>query len=201
MIRNFAKSTPFILIASLAGLLSFTAVAFAANQTVPSDGSALDLLEPVYQAFGNGRYIEAGCLAIVLVVALAKRYGWITSKRGMVGLAFAGAYAATLAARLAASKFEAGMLWDAFKIAAGAAGGYAVLNELLVEPYLKPLQDKLPKWAQLPLSMLLWIFSKKAGPSDGEKAIAKAEDAGAAAVEAKPAQGAATVIGKPTEIE
>lgn len=201
MIRKTIKSLPIVLVMSLVGLVSFSAVAFAAGEAIPADGSALDLLTPVYEAFTHGNYILAGCLVVVAGVALAKRYGIVKSEKGMIGLAFAGAFAATLSTSAAAGTLAWSSVWLAFKIGAGAAGGYAALKVLLVEPYLKPLQAKLPSWAQLPLSLVLWIFSKKAStPTDGEKQVAKAEAAGQAAVEAKPAPGAASVIGAPTEI-
>lgn len=205
MIRNFAKSLPLIAVMSLVGLLSFTAVAFAADQTLPSDASAQDLLEQIYQAFAHGQYLYTGCIAIILAVALVKRYGvdwkWPHTDFGAAALALGGTFAATLGAHLANGETPSlSMAWSAFKLAAGAAGGYTLIKHLLVDPLLKKFGSKIPAWAQPVLNLVLWIFSKKLGPTDGEKKVQEAEKAGQAAVEAKPAQGAAAVIGKPTEI-
>lgn len=201
MTRRILSSMPVILVLSAIGLVSFGATAFAAGEALPADSSALDLLSPVWQAFAHGNYLYAGCLTVVLAVAVCKKYGWVHSEKGMVGLTFAGAMSATLASSAAAGTLSGGMVWSAFKIAAGAAGGYAVIKTLLVDPYLRPLQAKLPAWAQMPLSLIFFVFDKKATSTSGAEQTKSAEAAGQAAVEAKPGQGVSAVIGQPTEVQ
>lgn len=146
-----------------ATLASFTATAFAAGQVEPDDGSLFDVLRPIYAAFHSGQYVYAGSLALVLSCALVKRYGgdrW-PALHGDVGgslLALATAFGASLTATLAGGAQPTwAMAWNALTIAAGAAGGYALVKKLLVVPLLLPLAAKYPKLGAL-LSPLLWIF-------------------------------------------
>lgn len=200
MFRRVCNSLPVILVLSLVGLVTFAATAFAAGAVAPADADALDLLTPVWQAFAHGSYLYAGCLTVVLAVGVCKRYGWVHSEKGMVGLTFAGAMAASLASSAAAGTISPSTAWSAFKIAAGAAGGYAVLKSLLVDPYLRPLQAKLPAWARMPLSLVLWVFSKRVENTAANE-TKKAEAAGEAAVAEKPAAGVSAVLGEPVEIQ
>jgi len=202
--RRVISTFPLILAMAVAGLFSFKSVAFAADQAVPNDASALDLLKPVWQAFAHGDYLYAGCLAIVLAVALLRRYGtnwkWMHTDAGSALLVLSGSLGASLAAHLAdGGHLTMGMVWSALKIAFGAAGGYTVVKHLLVEPVVKPLQKMLPPWAQPIFGVVLWVFDRKAVA--GSDALADADKAGQVAVEANPSKGVEDVIGKPTEVQ
>jgi hypothetical protein len=151
--------------AALAALASvFLGTSVAASAAEPADGSLLDLFSPVKDAFAEGRYAYAGSLALVLGVAVARRYGgarfpWLHTKQGSAALVMLGSFAATMSARLATAgaTFAPSMLWDAFCVGAGAAGGYAALKALVVDPYLAPLAERYPR-AGAPLKMILWVF-------------------------------------------
>jgi hypothetical protein len=183
-------------------MFAFTAAAFAAGAATPDDGSLLELLRPVYDAFASGRYLYAGMLSLVLVVAVLKRYapekyGIRAFVHGDAGgalltllAAFGGAMATSLAAGAGASWM---MVKTATMIAIGAAGGYSLIKKLIVEPILKPLAAKAPAWAQPIFSLVFWIFDK---PTPVEKAEAD----GQAAVDAHPPTGVDGAAGKPTEI-
>jgi hypothetical protein len=136
-------------------------------------------------------------LALVLAVAAAKRYApgkvgaWMATDVGGTAttlvMSFAGALATTLST-------GGGVTWAMAKsaglIAVGAAGGYAMIKKLVIEPFLKPLSKKAPAWAQPIFQIVFWIFDRKTP-------VEKAEVAGEAAVVAKPAPGR----GKITEID
>lgn len=197
------KNTKIYALAILAFLFSFTGVAIAADAATPSDGSLLDLLKPLYDAFSGGHYAVGACATVVLVVAVLRRYSdffgakfaaFMHSDRGGTLAALFMAMFMSMGAALAApgAHLSWGLMWTTFLVGVGAAGGYAVLKNVLVEPMLKPLQAKLPAWAQPILSLVLWVFEH--GPGAGAQEIAKAQQAGDAAVAAKPAPGVAGVV-------
>lgn len=194
----------------LVAIFSFTATglalaAGAAVSTTAGDGSAFDLLRPVYDAFTTGHYAYAGMLALVLVVALLKRYapakyGISDFVHGDVGgslltlfASFGGAMATSLAGGVGVS-FD--MAKTATLIAVGAAGGYAMIKKLIVEPLRTSVwyQTKAPAWLKAALQVVFWVFDKP-------DPVAAAEDAGQKAVEAKPGAGNAQIVDKPTEIK
>lgn len=147
-----------------AGSLAFTATAHAASVAEPSDGSLWDLLSPLLEAFKSGRYAYAGSIALVAAVALTRKYAgdlvpWFHTDRGGATLALLGSFGATLMVRLAAptAALTASMAWDAFMIAFIAAGGYAMVKKLVIEPIVAPLVEKFPRLAY-PLNLLLWFF-------------------------------------------
>jgi hypothetical protein len=196
----------FVLIA----VFSFTAtgLALAAGAAVSSttgDGSAFDLLRPVYDAFAGGHYAYAGMLALVLVVALLKRYapakyGISAFVHGDAGgslltllASFGGAMATSLAG---GAGISFAMAKTATLIAVGAAGGYAMIKKLIVEPLRNSAwyQTKAPAWLKAGLQIAFWIFDKP-------DPVASAEDAGQKAVDAKPGAGNAQIVDKPTEIK
>lgn len=199
------KKIPVFLLLAFCLLTSFTGFAFAADAATPDDGTLLDLLRPVYDAFAQRNYLEAACLAVILVLALVKRWSGSSNKFGkfvhsdlggtamalMIGVA--GAMATALATPGAHVTWP--LLKTSLYVGVGAAGGFAVLKNLVIEP----LQKYLPAWAQPVLSIVGWIFDH--GPGAGQEAIAKADAAGEAAVKANPAQGAAEVLGQPAEIK
>lgn len=186
-------------------LFSFTGVALAAGTASPDDGNLLDLLRPVYDAFASGHKLYAGMLALVVAVAAMKRYaptkyGISDFVHGDVGgtlLTLVGSFSGALATSLGGG---AGITWSmaeaATLIAVGAAGGYAMVKKLLVEPLRNSnwYKTKASAWLKTGLGVAFWIFDK---PSP----VAAAEDAGQKAVDAKPATGAEGVVGKPTDVE
>jgi len=68
-----------------------------------------------------------------------------------------------------------------------------------MEPILRPLAAKAPAWMQPIFNAVFWIFDHATG-SDGAAAIAEAEKAGTAAVDAAPGPGVGGVIGKPKDL-
>lgn len=144
----------------------FTATAHAANNVAGSDGSLIDLLQPVLAAFESGSYLYAGSLALVLAVALARRYGepqypWLGTKAGSAILTLVGSFGASMSAALMGDgSFSWLMVWHSLEIAFGAAGGYALVKALVVEPYLVRLADKGPAWLHSPMHLILWIFQE-----------------------------------------
>lgn len=181
-------------------MIAFTATAWAADAVTGSEGSLLDLAKPVYDAFTKGHYLYAGMLALVLAVALTKRY--VTPRvpflQGDIGgslltliLSFAGALATSLAGGVGVSF---AMVKTAAMIAAGAAGGYSLVKRLIIDPILRPLAAKAPAWTQPLFSLIFFIFDR---PSP----VAVAEAAGDEAVKNNPPTGTEGATGKPTEIE
>jgi len=198
------KSLPLMVVLAAIALVSFGATAFAAGTAVSSTDSSslLDLLKPVFDAFSGGHYAYAAALLVVAAVALAKRYlsedGFFHTNAGGSLLALLAAAALAISSALAApgAHVTLALLKSALLVGVGAAGGYAVLKNLLVDPILVPLSKKAPAWAQPIFTVLFLIFDHSA-PSD---AIAEATKAGDAAVAAKPATGIAGAV-KPTELK
>lgn len=188
-------------------LLAFAGTALAGGvvNSAADESSLIDLLKPVIDAFRGGQYVFAGALALVLAVAAVRKYGatkipWFVSDAGGATLTLVGAFGASMAATLAdGSSPSLNMAWSALGIAVSAAGGYALIKKLAVDPLMKSAwyKERCPAWLRAILDAALWIFAK---PSDGEKVIAKAEQAGEKAVEAKPSTGADGVIGKPEDL-
>lgn len=189
------------------GFLSFNAA--AAADAAASDGSWVDLATPVYQAFASGRYALTVCLAIILALALVKRYAGSTGAFGrfvhsdaggslsalLLGTSTAGAAAlAAPGATLTLGILKAGLIAGVVS-----AGGYAAIKNLVVEPILKPLAAKAPSWAQPVFSLVFWVFDH--GPGAAQSAAeTTATAAGASAVAAHPAPGAAGIVGVATEV-
>ena len=210
MLKNLTHRVTLVLATAIVALLSFGAVAHAADQVAPSDGSLLDLLKPVYDAVTGGHYALAGALGVIALVALAKRYlgdywknaagvGFLHTDLGGTLSALVAAMATALAAAFGApgAHVTLGMFKDALMVGVAAAGGFAVLKNLVFEPLLKPLEAWLEKkWPKLApvVGLVSWIFDKP-------DPVAQAEAAGAAAVTANPSQGLASTTGAPTEIK
>lgn len=195
---------------ALVGLLAFTGTSLAADaieQTVTpaADGSLLDLLKPVYSAFSGGHYAYAGALVVILLVALTKRYlgkiAWLHSDAGGSTLALVLSTATAMAAGLATP--GAAVTWALMKTAllvgVGAAGGFAMIKNLIVEPFLVPLMAKAPAWLQPILGLVTWIF--EGGAAKQAAILATAAAAGSAAVAAAPGGGVAAVTGTPTDVK
>lgn len=177
------------LLAALVAFFSFGATAFA------TEAPLLDLLKPALEAVKAGQGILAACLLLVFAVAVARRYGakrfpFLASDAGGALLTLLGSFGGALGTALMAGTAPSlGLATTALGVAFAASGGYSMIKRLVV-PTLRALQAKLPAWARPVLDLALWIF----GPAP---AIAKAEAAGAKAVEANPATGAAGIVGTP----
>ena len=161
------------------GLISFSATAHAAAAVTPTDGTLLDTLQPVLEAFQHGHYLYAGSMALVLAVAIVRRYApryapsladWFASDLGSAALALLGAFGASMVARGADVTW--GMVWDSLCIAFGAAGGYATIKALVIAPYLTKLAGKGPAWMHEPMQLILWIFQETGSPpTPAEQAV------------------------------
>ncbi len=190
-------------------LLSFRAVSFAAGEAASSDGSLLEQARPIYETIMAGHYLAAAALALAFSVALAKRYA--PGKAGAfldtdvggtlatLAMAFFGAAATSLAAYQGFDGFSVGMLFASAKIAAMAAGGYALIKKLIVEPFrASSWYAKSPAWFKAALQLGMWMFDKRAASEDKVK---EAEQAGAEAVKADPSGGtdSPSNLGKPEQ--
>lgn len=201
--KNVLARIPLLVILSGLVLVVFGATGFAADVATPAgdNTSLLDLLKPVVEAFSGGHYAYAAALGTIVIVALIKRYAgdkykWFHSDAGGTALALLGAMGAAMAASLGApgASVTLGMLKSALLVGVGAAGGFAVIKALIIEPLIKPLEAKAPAWSRPIFDLILWIFDKP-------DAVKQAEAAGAAATAAAPAQGTAAVAGTPTEVK
>lgn len=175
------------LVVMLLAFLCTTGIAVAA---APDDGSLIDLARPVFDAVMSGEYVYAAALALVLLVAIASRYGsrwmpFLGTGPGKVLLVVLGSFAASVSTALAAGvALSAAMFWTATKVAVTAAGGFSILKAML-----KPLLPKLPSWARKPLS---WVFASRS--------IEDAEKAGDKAVGENPGGGVPSVTGDPIDV-
>lgn len=196
---------PFTWLAATFGVavVGFTASAQTA-QAATDDGNLLDLARPVFDEVMKGHYIAATALALVLTVALIKRYApgkfgeFVHSDVGGSLTTLLASFGGALAtATIGGAPWSWSMLWAAGGIAVTAAGGYSLIKKLIVEPLLKPLMPKLPAWAQPVLGIVLWIFDKPVSAADAE---ASAKVAGDAAVALNPPSGADGVTGAPKDL-
>jgi hypothetical protein len=147
-------------------LMCYSVTAHAATATMSGDPLA-ELAKSMVDAIMAGRYLATAALAVVLIVALAKRYApgrFGEFLQGDLGGALA-TFVTSLSGALA-TVFLAGdsPSWEMVKTAAGiafvAAGGYALVKKLLV-PYLQSLAAT-HAWAQPVLAVVMWIFNKPA---------------------------------------
>lgn len=174
-------------------LAAFTGTAFASSAAQSADPSLVDMLGPVLDAFRAGNWLVGSALAVVLLTAVASKYGkhaWspLGTGAGKAGLVFVGSFAAALAA---GGAWSLGLGWTALKVATAAAGGYSLAKELL-----GALAPKLPAWAQPIVALVRALFDRPAADAE-----AKADAAGDAAVAKKPSTGVAGVVGKPKSIK
>lgn len=197
--------TPLTIGLGFLGMLfvGFNVSAHATTAAAPSDGNLLDLARPVFDQIMAGHYIAAAALALVLTMALVKRYApgkfgeFVHSDMGgsltTLLMAMGGALAT---ATMGGAPWTWGMLWAALLVGVAAMGGYTAIKRLVIEPLLRPLAAKAPPWLQPLFSLVLWVFDKKF-QSDPVK---EAEAAGSAAVAANPSPGASGVAGQPTDL-
>ena len=193
------------------GLMAFSGAAFAqAAATSATDTTSwMDILQtalrPVYDAFSGGHYAYAAALLVIALVALAKRYlapkyPVLTTNAGGAAMALTAATATAMATALAVpdATVSLDLLKSSLLVGVGAAGGYAMIKSLVIDPLIKPLAAKAPLWMQPLFSLVLWIFDKSETSANAAEDATKAGDA---AVAAKPGTGLIIVVGKPTEIK
>ena len=189
-------------------VLCFSATAFAAGAASPQDGNLLDSAKTIWEAATGHHWWLAASLALVGAVAAFKKYAptrareWSHTDVGASVLLLIGSFGGALATGLAAAGTDAislSLVEGALKVAFGAAGGYALIKNLLVDPLLKSkwYQDKAPAWLRAILDIGTWAFTKPAA-----EAVKEAEKAGDQAVADKPAEGASAdaAAGKPTDL-
>jgi hypothetical protein len=164
----------------------------------------LSLAKPVLAAVMSGQWAAGACLALVLLVAAARKHGakrWpaLATDAGGTALTLAGSFGGALAtALLAGSAPTLALVWTALGIAVAASGGYTMIKRLAL-PLLGAIVARLPAWASAPAKAVLEVVASLLGA--GPAAIKKAETAGKEAVDAKPATGAAGVMGATREID
>lgn len=146
--------------------------------------SVLELARPVFDAVMAGQYPLAAALALVLLVAVARKWlaprvPFFGSDAGGALLALAGSFGGAVAtALLAGATLSWSVAWTALGVAFTAAGGYSLVKRLGGALLAR---IPLPNWLKTLLDSALWIFSSP---------VERAEAAGAAAVAEKPAGGA-----------
>lgn len=183
---------------ALVALVAFTATAFA-SAGLTDDGSLLDYARPVLDAALAGNYPYAFALALVLVAAVARKWGakhwtFLATDAGGAATVLLAAFGGALATATAAGAWPTGaMLWTAAQIAAMASGGWSLVKKLVIDP-LRPWASRQSAWVQSVFAVLSWVFDK---PDPIADAVAKGE----AALAAKPSTGAAGIIGKPRDVE
>jgi len=189
-------------------LASLTATVFAAGGPAPDDKGLLDLARPAFDAIMAGHYIAGAALAVVVAMTCLKRYA--PGKIGALAntdaggalctlvVSFAGGIAMATAAGHGWGGLSTTLMFASGKIALMAAGGYALIKKLLVEPLMASswYQNRAPAWLKAVLGVALFFFTRKT--EDPGEAATKAGDQ---AVADKPAGGADSAIGnKPTEL-
>ena len=198
MLRRFLSALPFAVAFAVTLLLGMTATASAAGAVDPAgDGTGLlELAKPVFQAVMSGQYVLGAALALVLVVALVRKYAsgrfpFLATDAGGALLTLVGSFGGAVATALAAGATPSlAVAWVALGVAASAAGGYALIKKLV-----GPLVTKAPGWLQPILRLVVWFFDR---PSSVVKEV---EAAGDAAVAANPPSGAAGIIGELRDLD
>lgn len=157
----------------------------------------LAIIQPIFSAFGDGQYAYATVLSIVALTTVTKtylqpRFSWLQKDYGNTLLVLVSATALAMVSPLSTGvAFSLDLLWSAVKAGAAAAGGFKMVKELFVKPFLLPLRNKAPAWLKPILSLVIWFFENNA--------VEKAEKAGEEAVAKNPSTGTEGVIGSPDE--
>lgn len=194
---------PFTLALATLGvtLTGFLVSAHAAQAASSEDGNILDLARPIFDEIMKGHYIAAAAFALVLTVALVKRYApgkareFVQSDPGGALLTLLMAFGGALGtATMTGAPWTWGMLWTSLGVGIAAMGGYTAIKKLFVEPLLRPLMARAPAWAQPLFALVMWIFDKPT--LAGQKASAD----GALAVAKSPATGTTSVTGQPKDL-
>ena len=187
-------------------LVPFAAVSVAADGVSPEDGSLVDLLRPVWDAATGGQWWLAASLGLVVAVALVKRYAptgkfrdFVNSNMGASVMLLVGSFGGAVATGLMMAGTKAmsmAIIVPALKVAFAAAGGYALVKNLVVDPLVGSdwYKNKAPTVLKLILGVVTWMFVKS------NKTVVAAEQAGDAAVAKNPATGVDEVVGKSTEL-
>lgn len=144
----------------------------------------------VFAAAGAGNWSLVVALALMAVVAAARKYGakYVpflgTDTGGVLTLLAMSVVCGVANALVAGGAMSWGLLLTALGVAWKAAGGFVLLKKLAA--LALPL---LPSWLRGPLELVLGLLGA------GKKAEALAKEAGAAAVKAKPATGITGIVG------
>lgn len=176
----------------------FFTLAFIGGFAVASASGGSDALDPdtidslmgalseIVNAAASGEWSLAAILAVVALTAAARKFlpqRW-PFWRGDVGgslLVVLTSFGLALAGALkGGTPFGLDLLWGAFKLAAFSAGGYTLIRRLA---RLLLAKLPLPSWLARFLAALVGQWKRS------EVEVAKAEEAGRAAVEAKPSAG------------
>ena len=163
------KKIYLLLTATVLLLLSFTGISLAAAAVDPVDDSPVDVAKSIYQAFTGGHYAYAAAIALVVAVALTRKYlgarvPWLHSDQGSASLVLIGSFGTALVASLAGGgPLTIGMAEAAGMIAFVSAGSYGALNSLVI----KPLAPKLPAWMQ---PIVLFLFQHASDPGNAAPA-------------------------------
>jgi hypothetical protein len=165
---------------------AFTGTALAQNAVAASDPSLSEMTKAIFDAVMHSQWWAAAAYGVILAMIGARKVMPASWKEGTKGdvvgtatafvIAFAGAVATVVVAPGASMTLAVAA--TAAKVAFFAIGGFTVAHK--VAGWLAAW-GKLPAWA-LPLVKLIALVV-------GSNAVAKAEAAGAKAVEAKPAPG------------
>lgn len=145
----------------------------------------------VLQAVRGGQGFLAASLALVLLVACAKKYlapkyAWAHSDIAGSLMTLLGSFGGMTATALAAGTMPSWSLaGTALGVAVTASGGYSMVKKLAA-PALRALEAKIPLIKPV-ADLLLWAFEKR-------DPVAEAEKAGDAAVKANPGKGLGAVI-------
>jgi hypothetical protein len=183
------------LAAFLVGTFAFMGTSYASNVMQGTVENPLDYVRPLYDAIVSGNYWLAAALALIVVVALARRYiaphvPFLQTKLGIALMVLFGSFGGALATAITAGATPGfALVYPALAIAATAAGGYTLLKELLA-PVLEKLKAKSPKWLHPVFDLVLWVFTTKE----------RVKEAGDAAVKKNPPSGTAGIVGNPRDI-
>lgn len=188
---------PVLILAALAGS------SLAAGAVVPEDGSLVDVLRPLWEAISGKQWWLTAALGLVASVTLLKKYApagkvrdFINTDHGSALLVLVGAFGGALATTLGGgAAMSPQMAVDALQVALTAAGGYALINKLLVQPLLRSewYANKAPAWLKAVISAATWIFTKP-------DVVREAEKKGEEAVKNNPAPGIDGPAGPNTDV-
>lgn len=161
----------FLLILSMAALFflsaaaAFSATAFAAGAVSDPSSSLPDLLQALVNAFSSGHDALGGALLTIGLAAIAKRYlgdsfPFLHTNAGGTLLALVTASATAAAASLGApgAQMTLDLLRSSLMVGIAAAGGFAVLKNVVVEPLLAPYLKKASPFVQSIGNWVMWIF-------------------------------------------
>lgn len=164
----------------------------------------IDVLSPIWDALRTGRPALAAALMLVAVAAMVRKYGstrvpWLNSELGSAATVLVGSFgAAAASAMTGGSEPSWSLAWQALVIAIGASGGYSLVKQLLVDPVLRPLSLRAPKWLQPVFSVLFWPFDH---PTAQLPDIAGSVRAGESALRDTPPEGIRRITGEPRDLE